>query len=118
VKKNVLDRHRGVGASKHEGVSWDTNGRRWRAAVTVYLGLYEDEDDAAKAVAEWRKEHGLPPPRTKGQKGERGVRHRERNREIVDKIMSDGVPARAVAQEYGLTPQYVNQIVRTTRWWI
>ena len=53
--------------SEHKGVSWNKSAKKWKASMwangkTVNLGLYVDEDDAARAVANFQ-EHGTVPPR-------------------------------------------------------
>ena len=57
---------RGV-TSEHKGVSWNVSKKKWKASMwangkQVYLGYYVDEDDAARAVADFQ-EHGTVPPR-------------------------------------------------------
>jgi hypothetical protein len=50
------------GSSRHRGVSWVTRLRRWRAEVVLagrhhFLGHFDDEDEAARAAADFRREH-------------------------------------------------------------
>ena len=71
----VPPRRRESKTSEHVGVRWDKSTKKWMARRTVqgkdvYLGLYEEEEDAARAVAEY-DESGVvcPPPRRRGPKG-------------------------------------------------
>ena len=57
---------RGV-TSEHKGVSWNKSAKKWRASVrangkTVHLGSYVDEDDAARAVANFQQHGTVSPP--------------------------------------------------------
>jgi hypothetical protein len=41
-------------SSKYKGVSWDKGTKKWRAGIrlnskTLYLGIFNEEDDAARA---------------------------------------------------------------------
>ena len=57
-------------SSEHKGVCWIKSRKKWKASMkangkTVYLGYYVDEDDAARAVADFQ-ERGTVPPRSAG----------------------------------------------------
>lgn len=50
------------GLSKYRGVTWRNDRNRWRAAHWLnnklhYIGTFEDEDEAGRAAAAWRREH-------------------------------------------------------------
>ena len=62
---------RGGGTSEHMGVCWNKAAKKWQAAKwdkgkLVYLGLYADEEDAARAVAEYVERGAVPPQRRGG----------------------------------------------------
>ena len=70
---------RGGVTSEHRGVSWNKAHKKWRAqkmvqGKTVHLGLYADEEDAARAVAAY-VERGIvaPPGRGDGTSEHTGV---------------------------------------------
>lgn len=49
-------------SSRHRGVSWQRRDRKWAAYVrvdgkTIYVGMYEDEDEAGRAAADARMQH-------------------------------------------------------------
>jgi hypothetical protein len=49
-------------SSKYRGVSWDREKRKWIAYGTLdgkfnYLGQYDEEEEAGKVAADWRREH-------------------------------------------------------------
>lgn len=53
--------HKGS-SSKYRGVSWSKDKQKWvancmRNYKNVYLGAFEDEDEAARVVAEYRAKH-------------------------------------------------------------
>ena len=66
VERGVVDPPERVGVtSQHTGVSWNKSLQKWKAqkrdkGKTVYLGYYMDEEDAARAVAEY-VERGIVP---------------------------------------------------------
>ena len=48
--------------SKYRGVSWHRQTRKWRAVVKIdgvthWLGRFDDEDEAGRVAAEFRKRH-------------------------------------------------------------
>jgi hypothetical protein len=50
------------GSSRHRGVNWDKTRRKWKAFAQlngryVHIGRFADEDTAAKAASNWRREH-------------------------------------------------------------
>jgi hypothetical protein len=48
----------GRGTSRFRGVSWHEHTRKWRArAGRVYLGIFDDEREAADVAARYRAEH-------------------------------------------------------------
>ena len=59
VERGVVATHRrGGGTSEHTGVSWNIKAKKWQArkmvqGKQVHLGHYADEEDAARAVAEY-----------------------------------------------------------------
>ena len=66
----VAARRRGGGTSEHMGVSWNKAHKKWVAkkkvqGKQVHLGYYADEEDAARAVAEY-VERGVAARRTRG----------------------------------------------------
>ena len=55
------------GKSKFKGVCWLKEKKKWRARIMVrgkrvYLGFYEDEEEAARAVTEYLANGTVPPP--------------------------------------------------------
>lgn len=53
--------HRG-GTSSHRGVTWHRGAGKWQASVKLdgrfhYLGLHQNELDAARAASEFRRQH-------------------------------------------------------------
>ena len=57
--------------SQHRGVSWNKAKKKWLAqkkvqGKLVYLGLYADEEDAARAIAEYVERGAVPPQRRGG----------------------------------------------------
>ena len=78
VERGIVDPPgRGGVTSEHTGVSWNKARKKWRAAKTVqgklvHLGYYADEEDAARAVAEYVERGVVAPP------GRRGVRSEHR----------------------------------------
>ncbi|QGQ97073.1 hypothetical protein EHS13_20360 [Paenibacillus psychroresistens] len=49
------------GSSRHKGVSWDKERKKWRAKITIKskkksIGRFENESDAALAYNEYAKE--------------------------------------------------------------
>jgi hypothetical protein len=60
--ENHQNRHYGYGASQHRGVTFQRRAGKWQAQVKLngkihYLGLYTDEEDAARVAAAFRAEH-------------------------------------------------------------
>jgi len=60
--ENAQNRHVARGASSHRGVVWHKGAGKWMAqahlaGVQHYLGLFDREEDAAKAAAAFRAEH-------------------------------------------------------------
>lgn len=50
------------GTSRHRGVAWDRNKKRWRAHAQlngrhVHVGYFKDEERAGEAIAAWRQIH-------------------------------------------------------------
>jgi hypothetical protein len=73
--ENQQNRRHGSGASQHRGVSWHADSSRWRAYGSLnrkhqHLGYYDDEQDAAKAAADWRAaNHPFSPEAASLQEG-------------------------------------------------
>lgn len=49
-------------SSRHRGVTWDKDRKRWMAQVemdgrSIKLGRFTDEDAAGEAAAAWRRQH-------------------------------------------------------------
>ena len=66
----VATQKRGGGTSEQTGVSWNKAAKKWRAhkrvqGKQVHLGYYADEEDAARAVAEY-VERGVVPTQRRG----------------------------------------------------
>lgn len=52
--QNLRNQHKTCGSSKYKGVSWRVRANKWESRIYVdgkklFLGLYSDEEDAAKA---------------------------------------------------------------------
>ena len=68
VERGVVDPPgRGGATSEHTGVSWDKRLRKWHARKTVkgkivHLGLHANEEDAARAVADYIERGVVDPP--------------------------------------------------------
>ena len=68
VERGVVPtQRRGGVTSEHRGVSWNKAKKKWLAqkmvqGKTVHLGLYADEEDAARAVTEYVERGAVPPP--------------------------------------------------------
>lgn len=51
--------------SQYKGVSWNTQRRQWKAEITLldkthkYIGMFKDEDDAGRAVADAEITYGI-----------------------------------------------------------
>jgi hypothetical protein len=59
---NAQNRRHAGGSSKYRGVTWHKGCQRWQAAAKVagknhYLGLFDDEMEAARSASEFRAEH-------------------------------------------------------------
>lgn len=62
VNRAIVNR---LGTSRFRGVSWDASRKRWAAHVGLdyrlhHLGRFTTEEEAAAAVAEFRRKRGLP----------------------------------------------------------
>ena len=63
----VATQRRGGVTSEHMGVCWNVAAKKWRAykmvqGKLVHLGLYADEEDAARAVVEYVERGIVDPP--------------------------------------------------------
>lgn len=50
------------GSSRHRGVGWDRSKGKWMARAMLdgkfkFIGYFDNEEEAAKAAADWRREH-------------------------------------------------------------
>ena len=79
VERGIVDPPgRGGVTSEHRGVSWNVASKKWRAekrvqGKLVHLGYYADEEDAARAVAEYVERGAVPPQRRGGVTSEHGA---------------------------------------------
>lgn len=82
--------------SEKKGVNWSKASQKWKALVTIkgtrkYLGYYESEEDAARAVSEYVKDGTLPtPPARAGRPGttsaHRGVSYNKDRKKWVGQV--------------------------------
>jgi hypothetical protein len=106
----------GRGNSRFRGVIYDEQRECWIARVSVTVGNYDSEAEAAEAVSRWRAEH-LPfaaeDRRTHGAAGRLRERS-DRNAEIL-RLWNEGLTARDIGAQLSMGMWAVHGVLKRLR---